>query len=84
MSIMRAVENRISVARCANTGISMTVDPYGRILGQTDLNKRTNLIGDISKRVETTFFSRHGPWVGKLSLVIAGLTAFLVILKRIF
>ncbi len=84
MSIMRAVENRISIARCANTGISLTVDPYGRILEKASLFKTTNLVSEIPKRSETTFFTRHGPWLGKLCLLVSLLTGITISLKRLF
>jgi len=32
MSVFRAVENRVYVVRCANTGISCFIDPCGRVV----------------------------------------------------
>jgi apolipoprotein N-acyltransferase len=83
MAILRAVENRVSIARCANTGISMTVDPYGKILDKTSLFETVNLIGEIPKRSETTFFTSKGPWVGKLSLAVTLLCALAAFIKRL-
>lgn len=36
MAIFRAVETRTPLLRCANTGVSMVVDRYGRVLARTD------------------------------------------------
>ncbi|OGC86492.1 MAG: apolipoprotein N-acyltransferase [candidate division Zixibacteria bacterium RBG_16_48_11] len=84
MSIMRAVENRISVARCANTGISLTVDPYGRVLGRTRLFETANLIRVVSTKTETTFFTMTGPWLGKLCLAVTLLAGFLILVRKLF
>ena len=47
MAVLRSVECRIGLIRCANTGISMVVDPYGRPIDKTELFKRTVLVADI-------------------------------------
>jgi apolipoprotein N-acyltransferase len=63
MAVMRAVEFRVGLARCANTGISMFVDPYGRITSRTELFKRRILTGDVVAGSGGTFYLRAGKHV---------------------
>jgi apolipoprotein N-acyltransferase len=72
MSRMRSIENGVSLARCANSGISILVDPVGRILGKTGLYERAVLTADVPRQVIKTFYGRFGNWVIK--------TAFLIII----
>jgi apolipoprotein N-acyltransferase len=76
IAIFRAIENRISIARCANTGITMTIDPYGRVKKQAPLFASAVLNDALSLRQETTFFTRHGQVfahaVSVLALVLVG------------
>jgi apolipoprotein N-acyltransferase len=66
MSVMRAVENRVSVIRSANTGVSGFIDPYGRIVGrvkndeQKDIFVRGFLTRDIPVVQGKTFYTRFG------------------------
>jgi apolipoprotein N-acyltransferase len=81
IAVFRAIENRIGIARCANTGISMFVDPYGRTFNSTPLYVRKKVVGQISLRDEKTFYSAYGDWFAMgcsfFSLGILGLS-FLV------
>ena len=66
---LRAIENRVSVVRSANTGISGYIDPLGRI------HQRTGLFvpATATYRAETTSiitpYVRFGDWIGFVSII---------------
>lgn len=62
--VMRAVENRMGVARAANTGISGTVDPRGRYRHRTPLFQEHAFPATVETTAERTLFTRWGDWVG--------------------
>ena len=62
MAQQRCIENGISLARCANSGFSMVVDPYGRCLSRTRLYERTVLTHSIPLVRVKTLYSRWGDW----------------------
>ncbi|MFH1689683.1 MAG: apolipoprotein N-acyltransferase [Candidatus Eisenbacteria bacterium] len=77
MAVMRAVENRRSLARSANSGVSMLVDPYGRVLARTGIFEEGFLVEGLPVVSRTTFYTRYGdvlPWgasiAGGLMLVL--------------
>lgn len=65
MCVMRAIENRIPIARSANSGISMFVDRTGRISNETDQFFTDLRTDSMALRDEITFFTRYGMWVGQ-------------------
>lgn len=79
MAVFRAVETKSSIARCANTGISMLIDPWGRVTLKSGLFTREALVGNIKLVSTETFFTKHGylllwPFVG--AAVLESLFAF--------
>ncbi len=60
MVVFRSVENHLSFARAANTGISGFIDPFGRIIEASPIFTRTALQATIPVRQPYTFYSRHG------------------------
>jgi len=66
MAAYRAVEYRRFLIRSTNTGISAIVDPTGRILDQTPVFARANLVGEVAMLSGTTIYATLGPWVGVL------------------
>ncbi len=60
MAVLRAVENRRSLARCANTGISGFIDPAGRIIATTPLFETCFRTAEMPLLNNITFFNRYG------------------------
>ncbi|MEN8257611.1 MAG: apolipoprotein N-acyltransferase [Thermodesulfobacteriota bacterium] len=60
MAIFRTVENRRSMARAANTGISALILPTGEILRQTGLFEQGFLSAELPLLNTTTFFTKAG------------------------
>jgi len=66
MAPFRAVENRVSVFRCANYGVSCIIDPYGRVTKKLEPeNGQEYIVGDVGVYQAGTFYTKHGdylPW----------------------
>jgi apolipoprotein N-acyltransferase len=61
MAVFRAVENRVPVARAANTGISGFIDAQGHILASSDIFTEAALVRDIAPSGGTrTLYTRFG------------------------
>ena len=61
ISVLRAVENRKTVVRAANGGVSCMIDPLGRTIASTKLFTRDVLAGDATIQDGLTIYSRC-PW----------------------
>lgn len=70
MSVLRAIENRRSIARAANGGISAFIDPYGRILFETGLFVQTQVSFRIPVTGYMSFYARHGDVFSKFCLLL--------------
>jgi apolipoprotein N-acyltransferase len=66
MSVFRAVENRVSLLRCANSGITSIIDPLGRIQGKVSDQKGNDIMvsgiltTQVPKPLGQTFYTKHG------------------------
>ena len=80
MAIFRAVENRRSLVRAANTGISGFIDPSGRIIESTGLFKNAVITQNVPLLDAETFYTRFGDVFAMTCLGIA----VLFILFRLF
>jgi len=64
LAVFRAVENRVWLARCANSGISAVIDPYGRESAYGGLYQQGVMIGAVKPKDEFSTFTSIGPIVG--------------------
>jgi len=76
-SILRAVENRRSIVRCANGGISGFIDPYGRVQRKTRFHEKTQMADVIRLNDEKTFYTKYGD-------IIVHISGFAVVLAFLF
>ncbi|MBD3170033.1 MAG: apolipoprotein N-acyltransferase [candidate division Zixibacteria bacterium] len=76
---LRAVENRVGIVRCANTGISLFYDPYGRTYTISSLNERRILIDTVATKKEQTFYNRHGDYIARISMALTFLAVAVII-----
>jgi apolipoprotein N-acyltransferase len=73
---MRAIENERWLLSATNTGMTASVDPYGRIVTATPRKVRTALAAPYALSSSTSFYTRHGDWLAYLCAIIS--TAALV------
>ncbi len=82
-SQLRAIENRKSVARSANTGISCFINQRGDILSETSWWKETSLRGTLKRNKEKTFYATNGDLIGR-TFGAGALVLLVVTLGKIF
>ena len=78
---MRAIENDRWLLRDTNTGVTASIDPYGRIVDSVPRKTRTALVAPYSLNTATTFYTRHGDWLAFLCAIISAGAAVLSLFK---
>ena len=82
LAVLRAVENRIGIARCATSGISMFVDPLGRISHATDIFTATYRVGRVELAGDSTFYTRYGDLFAHATVVLSAGSLILLAWRR--
>ena len=79
MAVFRAIENGMSLVRQTDAGLSIAVDPYGRVLAQTDYFGSTDrtMVAQVPTRHVATLYTAFGRWFEWLCLF-----GFLVVVAR--
>jgi apolipoprotein N-acyltransferase len=83
MTQMRAIENGRWLLVGTNTGMTVSVDPYGRIVAATGRKFRTALAAPYGLLTGTTFYTRHGDWFAYACAIISIGAVFARFLFRI-
>ena len=81
-SIYRAIENRRTVLRSANTGISLVVDRSGYVREKTNLNENAVITTFLKKTNYTTFYTKFGNVFVYILLVLLGILFVLTFRKN--
>jgi apolipoprotein N-acyltransferase len=68
---MRAVENDRWILSATDTGVTASIDPYGRTVAQLPRKVRDVLVAPYSLTSSTTFYTRHGDWFAYLCAIIS-------------
>ncbi len=69
IAVFRAIENRIAIARCANTGVSCFIDNVGHVLKSTPIFKEASIVNDVPMRNYETFYMKFGNIFALVTLI---------------
>ena len=68
---MRAIENDRWILSATNTGVTASIDPYGRTVARLPRKERAALVAPYALTSVTTFYTRHGDWFAWLCAIIS-------------
>lgn len=77
MARMRAIENERWLLRATNTGITGSIDPFGRVVVSAPRNVRAYMQAPFGYVTGKTFYSEYGDWF-PIGCVIISLLALIV------
>jgi apolipoprotein N-acyltransferase len=78
---LRCIESRRSMARSANTGISLFIDRYGRPYGEIEWWKIAYTVETLELYDDESFYVQHTDWFPKGCLLVS-LLAFVATMFR--
>jgi apolipoprotein N-acyltransferase len=92
-AVFRAVENRVPLVRCTNTGLTCWMDAWGRmrdifhdakgsVYGEGFLTVQIPLLSP-AERGGPTFYNQHGDWFGWSCMAIAGAMVLTILVAKL-
>jgi apolipoprotein N-acyltransferase len=79
---MRAIENDRWLLAATNTGMTASVDSFGRIVAATPRKVRTALAAPYALRAGTTLYTRQGDWFAYLCAIISAVAIVYSVVRR--
>jgi apolipoprotein N-acyltransferase len=68
---MRAIENNRWLLSATDTGVTASIDPWGRVAARIQRKQRSALVASYSLISDTTFYTRHGDWFAYACAIIS-------------
>ncbi|MBC8208438.1 MAG: apolipoprotein N-acyltransferase [Desulfobulbaceae bacterium] len=81
MAVLRSVENRRSLVRAANTGISAFIDPFGRVGGPSPLFDEWSGVADVALMEESSFYMQGGYLFAPICLLSGIVALFMAVFR---
>lgn len=68
---MRAIENDRWILSSTDTGVTASIDPFGRVVARLPRKQRMALVAPYDLTFVTTFYTRHGDWFAYACAIIS-------------
>jgi apolipoprotein N-acyltransferase len=68
---MRAIENDRWLLSATDTGVTASIDPWGRVVARVPRKERTALVAPYALTSVTAFYTRHGDWFAYACAIIS-------------
>ena len=78
---LRAIEQRKTIVRSANTGISGVINAKGEVLEKTKWDKKVCISSEVSLSSKITFYNQFGNYIGRISVFIAAMLLIIAFVK---
>ncbi len=83
MAVLRAVENKKTLIRAANTGISGYIDPVGRVLESSSIYQEKVLVQKVPVLKTKTFYTKYGD-IFALSCLVLTFCSLIIIFTKMY
>jgi apolipoprotein N-acyltransferase len=81
-AVLRAIENRRSIARSANTGISAFINQKGEILKPTKFWEQDVIKEKLQANTGMTFYTKYGDYIGRTAVWLSVLVFLAAWVKK--